>query len=67
MTKFKHWLYNKFLPSWCKEDLLSANQRLDHAIGEQKAEIARLNAYIDGLENAIRHQRRIVIRNEVSK
>lgn len=67
MSKFKHWLYNKFLPSWCKEDLLSANRHLDRTIGEQRAEIARLNAYIDGLENAIRHQRRIVIRNEVSK
>lgn len=67
MTKFKRWLYTKFLPAWCSEDLLSANQRLDRVIGEQKAEISRLNAYIDGLENAIRHQRRIVIRNEVSK
>lgn len=67
MTKLKRWLYNKFLPAWCKEDLIQTNANLISVIAEQRAELDRLNAYIDGLENAMRSQRRIVIRNEVSK
>ncbi|WP_312280788.1 hypothetical protein [Oscillibacter sp.] len=65
MTKFKRWLYLKFLPDWCRHDLMEVNQHLTGVIVEQKQEIDRLNAYINGLENGIRNQRRIIIRNEV--
>lgn len=65
MTKFKRWLYLKFLPEWCRLDLINANQKLAEAVQQQKAEIDRLNAYIDGLDRAMRAQRRITIRNEV--
>ncbi|WP_312281749.1 hypothetical protein [Oscillibacter sp.] len=65
MTKFKRWLYTKFLPDYCRLDLLEENKRLVEMIQRQKQEIDRLNAYINGLENGIRSQRRIVIRNEV--
>lgn len=67
MKRFKRWLYNKFLPAWCKEDLISTNQRLLVANAEQKHEIGRLNAYIDGMETAIRVRSKITIRNEVPK
>lgn len=67
MSKFKKWLYDRFLPMWCRDDLIEANARLMAANTEQKQEIAQLNAYIDGLEAAMRNQRRIVIRNEVNK
>lgn len=46
MTKFKQWLYNRFLPAWCKEDLLETNRRLTQVVRDQKVEIGRLNAYI---------------------
>ena len=65
MTKFKHWLYTKFLPDWCRHDMMETNQHLTEVILKQKQEIDRLNAYISGLESGIRSQRRIVIRNEV--
>lgn len=65
MSKFKRWLYNRFLPAWCKEELLSANRALSKTVAKQQHEIERLNAYIDGLETALRVQRRITIRNEV--
>ena len=65
MSKFKRWLYNRFLPAWCKEELLSANRALSKTVAEQQHEIERLNAYIDGMETALRAQRRITIRNEV--
>ncbi|MEM5767486.1 MAG: hypothetical protein AAGU32_04260 [Bacillota bacterium] len=65
MTQFKRWLYTRFLPAWCKEDLISTNSNLAKTVAEQRHEIDRLNAYIDGLETAMRAQRRITIRNEV--
>ena len=67
MTRFKHWLYEKFLPAWCREDLLNENARLSAAVSELKNENNRLRAYINGFETAIRYQRRVVIRNEVPK
>lgn len=65
MTKFKRWLYNRFLPDWCHDNLMETNARLLAANAEQRQEIDRLNAYIDGLHTAMRAQRRITIRNEV--
>lgn len=65
MRKFKHWLYNKFLPAWCKEDLIECNSRLLAANAAQKQEIDRLNAYIDGLEAALRVRNKIIINNGV--
>lgn len=67
MTQFKRWLYLKFLPEWCREDLMETNVHLTQVILDQKIEIDRLNAYINGLENGIRSQRRITIRNEVGR
>lgn len=67
MSKLKRWLYNKFLPAWCKDELLSENQRLIQANAAQKQEIDRLSAYIDGMETALRATRRITIKNEVAK
>lgn len=67
VSRFKQWLYNKFLPAWCKDDLLEANARLTVAVEAQRQNIDRLNAYIDGLETAIRYQRRVTVRNEVRR
>lgn len=66
MSKFKQWLYNRFLPAWCRDDLMETNSRLLAANAEQKQEITKLNAYISGLEQALR-ARKIVIRNEVPR
>ncbi len=67
MSKFKKWLYNRFLPAYCRDNLMETNARLLAANAEQKREIERLNAYISGLETAMRNQRRVVIRNEVKQ
>ncbi len=61
INKFKRWLYTRFLPAWCKEDLLEENRRLAAVAAERRQEIDRLNAYISGLETALRVQRHIVI------
>lgn len=67
INKLKQWLYNRFLPSWCREELLADNKRLLEANYSQKIEIGRLNAYIDGLEMAVRSRNKIIINNEVPK
>jgi hypothetical protein len=67
MTKLRRWLCTNFLPDYCRVELQDENKRLLALIQRQKQEIDQLNAYINGLENGIRNQRRIVIRNEVGK
>lgn len=61
MGKFKRWLFNKFLPAYYTEDLLDDNARLKKTVEAQWQEIARLKAYINGLERGFRAQRKIVI------
>ena len=65
MRKFKHWLYDKFLPAWCKEELQDEIKRLIAANAAQKQEIAQLNAYINGIESAMRIRSKITINNGV--
>lgn len=67
MKRFRIWLLERFLPAWAKDSVFRENQALREEIARMKAENARLNAYIDGLEDGIRAQRRIVINNEVKR
>lgn len=61
MSKLKRWLYNKFLPAYCKEALLEENDRLAMQLKEQRQENERLNAYIAGLEKSMRYQKHITV------
>ena len=61
MSKFKAWLYGRFLPAYCRDDLLEANARLRARVDAQAREISQLNAYIDGMENALGRQARVII------
>ena len=65
MRKFKHWFCDKFLPAYCKEEFREEFKRLLSANAAQKQEIDRLNAYIDGLEAALRVRSKITINNGV--
>lgn len=68
MNKFKAWFFGRFLPAWCRESLLDDNTRLAAKVRAQSQEIARLNAYIDGMHAALRRQPRITINaKEVSR
>lgn len=60
--KFKNWLINKFLPAWCRDELIGENKRLKTKIEQQAAEISRLNAYIAGMQDAAKRQPRIIIK-----
>lgn len=69
MTKFKKWLYDRFLPAWCRDDLLRQNELLATQCKAQQREIERLSAYIEGVQAASRrNQPRITINcKEVSR
>ena len=61
MTRLKRWIIDKFLPAWCRSELMDENRRLIEKIEKQAAKIDRLNAYIDGLQDALSRQPKIII------
>ena len=61
MKKLREYLINRFLPAWCREELLEENKKLRQKVERQAAEIDRLNAYIDGVSDALRRQPRIIV------
>lgn len=65
MRRFRQWLLERFLPAWAKDSVYRENKLLRAKLDERGQEIRELEAYIDGLETALRSMRRIVIRNGV--
>lgn len=63
MKKIKKWLYDRFLPAYCREGLLEDNAHLTARVAQLKQESARLQAYIDGMQTALRMGRKITINN----
>lgn len=61
MTRLKRWIIDKFLPAWCRSELMDENRRLTEKMEKQAAKIDRLNAYIDGLQDALCRQPKIII------
>lgn len=61
MKKLREYLINRFLPAWCREELLEENRQLRERVDRQVAEIARLKAYIGGMTDALRRQPRIIV------
>ena len=59
--RLKRWIIDKFLPAWCRSELMDENRRLTEKIEKQAAKIDRLNAYIDGLQDALCRQPKIII------
>lgn len=61
MIKLKRWLIERFLPAWCRDELLEENRRLRERLVCKEQEIDRLEAYIQGIHDNQRRQGRIVI------
>ena len=61
MTRLKRWIIDKYLPAWCRAELMGENRRLSEKLEKQAAKIDRLNAYIDGLQDALSRQQKIII------
>ena len=63
----RNWLIENFLPAWAKYSFYKDNAQLRAKIASLEAEKRELEAYIDGVGDALRVLRRgINIRNEVS-
>ena len=61
MRQFRTWFLGRFLPAWAKDSVYQENKKLRERLEKQNQEIRELNAYIDGLETALRSTRRIVV------
>ena len=61
MRKFKAWLYDRFLPAYCRDGLKEENRRLTGAVVELRQENETLRAYIDGLRDAMKYIRKVQI------
>jgi len=59
----KHWLLNRFLPMWAKETLLQDNKRLERELQALQQKNRELEAYIQGMQNGLRANKRISIVN----
>ena len=67
MRKLKTWLLERFLPAWAKDSVYKENAHLRARIASLESEKRELEAYIDGVGDALRVLRRgITIKNEVS-
>lgn len=67
MSKIKTWLHERFLPAYLRDDLIATNKRLQERVDVQAREIERLNAYIDGMQDAMLRQSRIIIKGTTRK
>ena len=65
--KLKKWLFDRFLPAYCRDGLLEENERLSGRMLKLEAENKELRAYIGGMQTALRAQRRVTFHNEVGK
>lgn len=61
MSKLKHWLIERILPVWAREELMGEIEKLQKQNEALRHELALRNEYISGLECGIRSQRRIII------
>lgn len=65
--KWKQWLTERFLPAWCREELLAENRKMSRELVKIRAENRELRAYVDGLHTALRYQKRSIIPWEEKK
>ena len=54
MKRFKRWLYQCFLPDWCREALLEENDRLSAEVRQLRQENRELTACIAGMEAVLK-------------
>jgi FtsZ-binding cell division protein ZapB len=54
MNKFKKWLYERYLPAYCREKLTEENESLKKQLQEATAENRELKAYINGMQTRLK-------------
>lgn len=60
MGRFRSWLCRRFLPDWCREELLAENRRLAAEVKELRQENRELTACIAGMEAVLKRMPRSV-------
>ncbi len=60
MKRLRTWLLERFLPAWVKDTVYRENQALQARVAQQAQDIRELNAFIDGVETALRKQRIVI-------
>lgn len=66
MRKIKDWLYKRFLPRVTLDMYMADLRDLEAAFKAEKAANELLEARIEGMEEVLRHGRKIYINNEVN-
>lgn len=66
MFELKRIIIEKYLPSWCRVELIDENRKLREKIEKQADEIRELNAYIDGMHDAIRYRQTFIMNGRSS-
>ncbi len=64
IERFYTWLRLHFLPEWARRQLMEENQRLVRQLAELQQENQRLESYIEGMQDGLRRQRRVIIYNQ---
>lgn len=67
IKRIKKWFYDRFLPMWAKETILADYRQLCKENQRLAQEIAKKNAYIEGLQMGLKAQRRIIINNNTGE
>ncbi len=62
IRKLKIWLRERYLPEYCRQQLLEENERLRKTLDRKEKEIIRLNGYAEGLEEALRAPSRVALK-----
>lgn len=64
IKRFYTWFRLRFLPEWARRQLIEENQRLARQLAELQQENQRLESYIEGMQDGLRRQRRVIIYNQ---
>ena len=67
IRKIKNWFYDRFLPLWAKETLLVDIRKLREENEKILLKLAERDAYIEGLREGMKSQRRIIINTTEDK
>ena len=61
MTKIKKWLCERYLPTYCREEMLRENANLRKRLEQSIQENQRIIAYYAGIQYALRQNKKIII------
>lgn len=61
MRKFRIWFCQRFLPDWCREELIEENRRLAAAAERLRQENRELTACIAGMEAVLKRLPKTVV------